>query len=122
MSGKYLSQADFLTGILGTPEDFDVPGLGLVQLRALTVAEVSQINKDAGDDNMAQMTGAIAHGLLAPKLDEAAISQMRTSGAAGYVMKIATRIMELSGMIEGDKLGEAPGGGSSTVPATALLT
>jgi hypothetical protein len=103
--GKYLTQADFLTGILGTPEDLEVPGLGLVSIRALSVAEVTDIQKRHTGDTTAMMLAAISYGLVDPKLDEPAIEAMQNA-AAGYVVAIANRIMVLSGMMDGDKLGE----------------
>ena len=103
---KYLSQADFLTGILGTPEDLDVIGLGTVSIRALTMAEVTAIQRDHKDDTPGMMLAAVACGLVAPKLDAEAVDKMQ-SAAAGYVATIANRIMVLSGMIEADaKQGE----------------
>ena len=102
---KYLNQSDFLTGILGTPEDFDVAGLGTVLIRALTVAEVTDIQRTNKDDTTGMMLSALRYGLLEPKLDDAAITQMQQA-AAGYVVKIANRIMVLSGMMDGEKLGE----------------
>ena len=97
--GKYLTQSDFLTGILGTKEDLEVPGLGMVAVRALTVAEVTDIQKRYTGDTTTMMLAAISFGLVDPALDDAAIEAMQNA-AAGYVVTIANRIMVLSGMMD----------------------
>lgn len=102
---KYLTQSDFLTGILGTPEDLEVPDLGIVLVRALSVAEVTTIQRQHTGDTTGMMLAAIGYGLVEPKLDEPAIEAMQNA-AAGYVVTIANRIMVLSGMMDGEKLGE----------------
>jgi len=105
MSGKYLSAADLLTGIMGTPEDYDVPGVGVVRLRALTVAEVQALYRQHKDDSMALMVGSIEYGLVEPKLDADGAQQLMNA-AAGPVTKLAQRIMQISGMSEVEKAGE----------------
>ena len=102
---KYLNQSDFLTGILGTPEDLEVSGLGTVLIRALTVAEVTQIQRDHKDDTTGMMLAAVCAGLVEPKLDAESVAQMQQA-AAGYVVTIANRIMVLSGMMKAEEAGE----------------
>ena len=117
MSGKYVSAGDFMAGIMGTPEDFDVPGVGVVQLRSLTVAEVRTINQQHAGDNTGIMLATVGTGLVQPVLTAEQLQQL-DGARAGAVADIAERIMQLSGMVEtlpaakAEDLGNAVGGGS----------
>jgi hypothetical protein len=117
MSGSYVSATDFLQGILGEPVDYEVPGVGVVQLRALTVAEVRQINQKHGGDSTGIMLATVAVGLVQPALTAEQLQQL-DQARAGIVADIAERVMQLSGMVEtlpaakGEDLGNAVGGGS----------
>lgn len=117
MSGSYVGAADFLAGILGEPVDFEVPGVGLVQLRPLTFAEVRQINASSNGDVGAITLATVGTGMVQPALSADQLKQL-DGARAGVVGKIAERIMQLSGMAEtlpaaqGEDLGNAVGGGS----------
>lgn len=99
MSNKYLSAADFLAGITGKPEDFDVPGLGLIQIRSLTTIESGELNRKHGGDGVALMLASVRMGLVQPALTEAQLEQLGQA-KPGTIQLISDRIMSLSGIIE----------------------
>jgi hypothetical protein len=99
---------DFLAAISGGTEFFEVSG-AIVELRSLTFAEVQRLSSSYKDDNAEMAFQALVLGLVAPKLDSAQLEQVR-NGKPGPLMKIAQRVMQISGMIEDAE--NFPGGGS----------
>lgn len=109
MTKATTSAIDFLAAISGGTELFEVSGVA-VELRSLTFAEAQRLGT-AYKDNATEMAfQALVLGLVAPKLDEAQLEQVR-SGRPGPLMKIAQRVMQISGMVEDEA--NLPGGGSS---------
>jgi hypothetical protein len=98
MSG-YISADDFLTGILGEPIDLDVPGLGRVQIKPLSMLEVKQMREQYGADGMGLTVGAVAMGMVAPKLDKEQAARL-WEARPGPLTTIGQRILEISGMTE----------------------
>lgn len=111
----YLTADDFLAGITVEPEDFDAPGLGLVQLRALTTVEVQRLQSKFKGDETSMFVGAIMEGMVYPKLSADAMERLQ-QGAFGKILPVAKRIMALSGMAgsdeEAENLEQPPGDGS----------
>lgn len=95
---NYISADDFLTGILGTSEDYVVPTVGTVRIRPLTMAEARALSQKYGGDTFGLTIGAIVAGLEQPRLTEEQVAQLER-GAAGPMSELAQRIMALSGMI-----------------------
>jgi len=95
---SYLTADAFLTGILGTSEDYILPTIGTVRIRPLTMAEARALSAKYGGDTFGLTIGAVAAGLEQPRLTEEQIAQLER-GAAGPMSELAQRIMALSGMI-----------------------
>lgn len=93
------SAVDFLALLACEPEEYTVDGVA-VELRALSFTEVQGLaTKHAG--NTTEMAfQALRLGLVTPQLDEAQWERVR-EGKSGPLMKIANRVMEISGMTEG---------------------
>lgn len=108
---KYLSADDFLTGITGRAEDYNAPGLGLVRLRALTVAEVRDLRQRAKNDELLLMAYAVQVAMVQPALTMSQVDLL-LAGGAGYVNDIANRILEISGMKAREELENLAGAGS----------
>ena len=112
MSTSYISADDFLIGILGDPVDFEAPGLGLVQLRGLTVGEVAEINRKAKGDRALTLAYSVATGMVQPEMT---VEQLLRAPAAMWLKYelIGVRIAELSGLSDDrETLDDFPGGGS----------
>ncbi len=109
---KLLSPDDFMVGILAEPVDLDVPPLGTVRVRGLTVAEVVSIGKAAKGDSTQLLINSVATGMVTPAMSP----DQLMSAPAGMVRiyrQIAERIAELSGISEDvEKLESFLGGGS----------
>jgi hypothetical protein len=103
------SAVDFLTMMAGGTEVFETDGV-TVELRGLTFAESQRLVSQYKDDNTELTFQALMLGLVEPKLDAAQLDQLR-NGRPGPLMKIAKRIITISGMGEDDGP-LAPGGGS----------
>lgn len=79
--------------------DVDVPGLGAVQVRSLTRAEVFAF-QSAPDPSKLE-TKMLAAALLAPKLTEAEAEEWAAASPADEITPVIDAILELSGMKEG---------------------
>jgi hypothetical protein len=102
------SAVDFLTLLACKPEEYVIDGVA-VELRALTFSEVQGIATKHSGDNTEMAFQALRLGLVTPQLDDAQWEQVR-GGKSGPLMKMATRVMEISGMTEGS--GPLAGNGS----------
>jgi len=116
---SYLTAEDLLKGITGESEDYEIEGLGTIQIRSLSVSEVQRIYAEAATNKKGEdhdtgklMALALFYGLVQPKLGKNAIAKL-IDGKAGPVLNAAKRIMELSGMSDEDELDSLSGGGSS---------
>ena len=111
----YLSAKDFLAAITVEAVDLDVPHLGTVQVRGLTLMEVHSLADDINNDPQAAAVRAIGIGMVAPKLTKAQIeklgSQLR-AGGMNTITFISNRIFELSGLAAGEELEKKVGDGS----------
>lgn len=109
---RYLTKADFLAGITLKPVDFEVDGLGTVQVRGLSIAESTAINDRCGEDNIKKGMEAVVVGMCNPQLSLDDV-QALYDGDPRKVSALAVRISELSG--SGDEKAQGPlaGNGSS---------
>lgn len=103
------SAAEFLARLGGKSELYEVDGL-VVKIRSLGYEDVQVINSAANGNNMEMAFQAIRLGLVEPQLDDEQIEALRKA-QPGPLMNIARRVMEISGMVEGD--GPLAGTGSS---------
>jgi len=112
MSAKTVTSAvDFIAGLTGEPELFEVEGL-VVKIRSLTYAEVARINKEFDGNNFEMTFQSAKLGLVEPKLNDEQLEQLRAA-RPGPITAIAKRVLEMSGL-GGDSNGPlAVGGGSS---------
>lgn len=112
MSAKtVVSAVDFLAGVVGEPELFEVEGL-VVKIRSLTYAEVARINKEFDGNNFEMTFQSAKLGLVEPKLTDEQLEQLR-SARPGPITAIAKRVLTISGL-GGESDGPlAPGGGLS---------
>lgn len=116
MTKKTTAAIDFLAAIAGETELFEVGGL-TVELRSLTFAEVQGLSTKNRGDASEMAFQALVLGMVDPKLDEAQLEQVR-GGKPGVLMKIAQRVMEISGMID-EEDGGSPLAGTGLPSATA---
>lgn len=93
------SAIDFLAMLAGEPEIFETGGL-TVELRPLTFAEVQRLATAHKGDSTEMAFQALALGLVNPALSAEQLETLR-NGKPGPLMKIAQRVMEISGMVEG---------------------
>lgn len=99
MSGSYISADDFLTGVLGQAADFEVSGVGTVQVRSLTFAEVRSINQAHKGDEEGIALAAVVTGLVQPALSAEQAARLEQA-RPGVVAELSQRIMQLSGMMD----------------------
>jgi len=111
MAKATVSATDFIKAVTGEAQPFDVPGVGTVLIRALTFAEAERITSAHKDNTAEMMLQAMVTGLVEPKFSAEEVTALRTS-SAGPVMRIAARIMQLSGMTDTVALEGEAGGGS----------
>lgn len=113
MSDKhYLSPDDFLIGVLGQAVDFDVPGLGMVQLRGLTVGEFAEIQRSTRGNDTLVLAHTISLCMVEPHMT---VEQLLAApvGMATKYKEIGGRIAELSAVTnDREQLDSFPGGGS----------
>jgi len=96
---NYLSANDFITGIAGTSEDYDIPGVGVIQIRSISVMDVRRIEKEANGDPMAMGLMMVVAGMVNPKLTPEDTARLEESHP-GIVGAISKRISVLSGLSE----------------------
>lgn len=100
-----------LAGICGETIDFEVAGLGTIQLRPMTFTEVSKARGLLGDE-LALNRAVLKYGIAEPALSDAQIDRLMDSASAGIIGGVVRRIMQLSGMVEDDELKNEAGAGS----------
>lgn len=117
--GKATTNAvDFLAAISGETDVFETDGV-TVELRSLTFAETQRLGIKHKNDNTELAFQALALGLVKPSLTPEQIEQLRQA-KPGPLMKIAKRVMEISGMV--DEEGGSPLAGSGSLNATGNTT
>lgn len=107
--GKYLSANDFLAGIVGEEEDFEVRGLGIIRIRPLGMAEAMRIN-DKSVDDAERFVLMLTKAIVDPQLDETQCAELyKASGDT--LQPLLNRISAMTGSsnVESDPLA---GGGS----------
>ena len=113
MTKTYLSEADWINGILLRPVDFEVPDLGWVQVRGLSSLELDDLRTNFRDKPILMMLGAVEKCLVQPKLSPEGVKAMH-NGSPGPVEAISARILELSGQGKRDEQDPLVGDGLST--------
>lgn len=111
MAKATVSAADFLKAVTGEAQPFEVQGVGTVLIRPLTFVEAERITTAHKDNTSEMMLQAMIIGLVEPTFSAEQIEALRGS-SAGPVMRIAARVMQLSGMSDTDALAGEAGGGS----------
>lgn len=111
MSKAYLTKADLLAGITLKPQDLEIEGLGLVQVRGLGLAELDEIQVQAnGRDLLLALYGA-QRGLINPQLSTEELNQL-AYGDAQIVSNIAERVFSLSARGDRKEIDPLVGNGS----------
>lgn len=106
----YLSASDLLAAAVGETTDFDLPGLGTVKLRSLTVMEYASLLKDAVNDPIMTNMRTVALGMVEPALSLDELLALRAGVISSFV-PAAQRIAELSALSNKVELANFPGGG-----------
>jgi hypothetical protein len=108
---SYVSTDDLIGP--GLPEeDFDVPGIGTIRIRALSLAQAGILSGCHGDEQ--KLSHYLLHfGVVNPKLSRAQAKTLLESRRAGDLDGLGEAILQLSGMGKGatDKA-TFPGDGS----------
>lgn len=111
--GKALSGAELLQLLACETELFDFGG-GVVEIRTLTFPEAQGAFTGGDANDVARH--ALRLGLVSPQLSDEEFDRLWT-GKAGPVMKMAQRVMEISGL--SDKEGAPPLAGDGSLPTPA---
>lgn len=88
-------------------EDVEIPGVGVVRVRALTRAEVMSMRKSVGDDDPdgARMLvierKMIAQAMVDPVMTEADVKAWQENSPAGEVDVVSEAVQRISGMDRG---------------------
>lgn len=72
---KYLTGKDFLAGIIGAEEDFEIPGVGTVRIRAPGKLEAMRA-AETSTGQVDSIVKIIACALVEPKLTEEEITEL----------------------------------------------
>lgn len=111
MSKTYLSEQDWINGVLLRPVDFEVPDLGWVQVRGLSSIELDDLQSKYKDKPVLMMLGAVETCLVTPKLSAEGVKATHAGNPAA-VVAVSTRILELSGQGKKDEQDPLPISGS----------
>jgi len=95
--GNYLSADVFITGIAGTSEDFEIPNLGTIQIKSLSVMDVRRIEQEGENDPMKMGLLMAQAGIVKPVLSPEQAERLQHSHP-GTVAAISKRISVLSGL------------------------
>ena len=97
----YLSADDFIKAITAEREDYEVPGVGMVKIRALSLHEVDKVRRGAiakkGDDPEPGRRGGCRVGR--PADAGGVVRAVPCGGARGAVMPVGFTTNPLSGKI-----------------------
>ena len=97
----FINASDFLAAITVQPVSLDVPHIGRVQVRGLTLLEMQSIGETIKKDNRLAAIEAIGMAMESPKLTTEQIHQLDEGLRAGGIDTIniiASRIFELSAL------------------------
>lgn len=97
-----LNKADFLKGLLGKTENFELEGFGIVVLKGLSVKDLETIRSLANEDEMLAALYTIVFGVVEPELTIEDINLIKDANIS-TAMKLSKRISELSGLVDEDK-------------------
>lgn len=100
-SVQFATAAEFLKAIEIQPEPFEVPDLGWIEVRSLTMDEIGHIRSAYKDDAVQQVILAVATGVVTPPLSEEAVSAMH-KGKSKVVTTISNKIFELTNQGKGE--------------------
>ena len=92
-----MNKLEFLNAICGKPVTKEIDGIE-VQIKALSVMETQQLSNKTDIEAALEL---IYFGLVEPKLDKEDLETLKQA-KAGFVMKLAKAITEISGMNETD--------------------
>lgn len=96
MSG-YVEKTALLTPPVLEEDDVTI-AKGKVRVRALTRFEAGQVQKRTDTDAKDRIT--LTYGMVTPNLTEAEAGEWMRTDKAGDLVKVTTRIAELSGLLE----------------------
>ncbi len=102
---KTISREDFLAGMRPKPEEFNVDGLGVIKIRAISLSEREEIKSGStpfgGKVDEAKFAAiTLLKGVVDPKLTLQDVAELQGANF-GIVNKIGNRIWELSGIKSG---------------------
>jgi len=108
---SYINKSDFLAALAGIPVDYELPGVGTVKVRGLTLLESNELQRKHGNDGAAVMCEAITLCVVEPKLDAADVEAIQR-GQQGIVVELGNKILTLSGLKQDGDLEKKAGNGS----------
>lgn len=104
---QYASIEDITRKRFNEGEDYDLPGVGKIRIRALTRQEFIQANTRFGDDMAKQEQFILSRCVLKPEgVTEAVVVRWQAASNASEINKLSMHINEISGLGKGaDKSG-----------------
>jgi hypothetical protein len=82
-----------------TEEEMELPGLGVIRVRALSQHEAHLVEQTKGTE--ARERVILRCGMVEPVLTESEVGQWQKAAPAGEVTRVALKVAELSGMLDG---------------------
>ena len=95
---KYLSADDFLKGIIGEEEDFEIEGVGTIRIRPVGMGEAMRISSVALTD-AERFVQLLSRAIVSPQLDETQV-QALYGATADKLRPILDRISAMTGKAE----------------------
>lgn len=108
---SYINKNDFLAALAGIPVDYELPGVGKVKVRGLTLLESNELQRKYNGDGLAVMCEAITLCVVEPKLDASDVAAIQRSQQR-LVLELGHKIQVLSGMVQDEDLEKKAGLGS----------
>jgi hypothetical protein len=90
-----------LLGSVQETAEVELPGKGTVKVRGLTRYETALMTKKCQGDNDKIERFILATGMVDPQLTEDEVEAWQQIATAGEILKVATRINQLSGFSQG---------------------
>lgn len=110
-----MSPVDKAALFVSNLEEDDVEiAAGTVRVRALTRFEAGQVQQRTETDAKDRLT--MTYGMVAPPLTESEAGDWMKTGRAGDIVKVCTRIAELSGLLESSPKATFPDAGGEPEP------
>jgi hypothetical protein len=107
--------------------DVDLPGVGVVRVRALTRGEVMLVRKATDSEAMdgprvlVLERKLLAKAMVDPPLTEAEVGQWQEASVAGELEPVVETVQRLSGMLEGANKSGVPGVRGESGPGVPVL-